>query len=84
MITTVKDLKKNLRTFKDDDIIEISGDSIIYVQSAHLKKRKISESSIFSLHASGKGPAEIGELLGCSKQYVVNIIDRRKKVIGDL
>ena len=79
MIFIVKELMKELRKFHQNDLIEITKDEIIYVQSSLYKKRKVSESLIFSMSDMGIGSTEIGKELGVSKQYVNDILRKKRK-----
>lgn len=84
MIVVVKNLIKELKKFKADDIIEIKENEIVFVNSAHLKKRKVSESEVFSMAAMKLGSTEIAKKFGVSKQYINDILAKRKKLVGDL
>lgn len=72
-----------LKKFHPNDIIEITNEEIIYIISAHIKSRKVSEAKVLSMLANGLGPTEIGEKLNCSKQLVNSIREKRNSVLKD-
>lgn len=81
MIVSVRSLLRTLAKFDKDAVIEITSDEIIHVQSAH-RVRKISESKVFTMAAQGIGSTEIAVKLGCSKQYVNWVLNKRERTGG--
>ncbi len=80
MIIKVKDLVRQIEAnFGHDTYVDFPYDELVGIQSAPLKRRKISGAAVYDLYDQGFGQTEIGKRLKCSKQAVQFILNKRIK-----